>query len=129
MAIQVEKFPDKKILLTTFQEPLDIRVDPEQALQEAASFSQAVDGSFIRILDFSNVNMNFGDMVVGMSFEKGREGGAYDPNVRTIFIGSGPMVEMGVTSLTSQEQFKGVTVLGLFGTREEALDCARTHSS
>jgi len=122
MSIKVEQFPDKNIVLT-YVAPLSVPADAITALQESSKFKQEMGGTCYRILDFTQANLNFSDMVVGMAFEKGHDGGVYDANVPNIFIGSGELVKLGVESLATQEHYQGANVKGLYASREEALAC------
>ena len=125
MSIKVEKYPDIHTVLITMQEPLIVPDDAVGALATSAAFKKEQGCHIYRIMDFTQVNLNFSDMMVGMATEKGHEGGLYDPDVSTIFIGSGELVELGVEALKNQPHYQGANVAGLVRTREEALEIAR----
>ena len=125
MSIRVEKFADIRTVFVTMVPPLTVPEDAIQALTASAEFKKEVERPICRIMDFSQVDLNFSDMMVGMASEKGHEGGLYDPDVATVFIGSGEMVELGVNALKNQPHYEGANVAGLVRTREEALEIAR----
>ncbi len=125
MSIKVEKFPDIHAVLITMIEPLTVPQDALDALAAGADFKREMAGRICRIMDFSHVHLDLSSMMVGMTTEKGHEGGLYDVEVATVFIGSGPMVDLGVNALKNQAHYKGANVAGLVRTREEALEIAR----
>jgi hypothetical protein len=125
MSIHIEHIDTDPIVVITFQAPISMPDDPMKALEAGAKLKHKVGGRICRILDFSNVQLNFSDMMLGMSFEKNQEGGTYDPDVANIFIGSDDLVKFGVESLSSQEHYKGANVKGLFTSRDEAIAKAR----
>ena len=125
MSIKVEKYPEIHTVLITMVEPLTVPDDAVGALAASAEFKKDQGCCICRILDFSQVKLNFSDMMVGMAAEKGHEGGLYDADVATVFIGSGELVELGVEALKSQPHYKGANVAGLVRTREEALEIAQ----
>ncbi len=126
MSIKVEQYPDINTILITMNDPLVVPDDAVGALQAAATFKKERGGTKVcRIMDFSQVSLDFSSMMVGMAAEKGHEGGLYDPDVATVFIGTGELVELGVGALKSQPHYQGANVAGLVRTREEALEIAR----
>ncbi len=125
MSIQVEKFNEIRTILITFSEPLQTPDDAQQALAESAAYKAELGAPICRILDFSQARLNLSNMMVGMAFERGKEGGTYDHDVANIFVGSDEMVELGVSALQGQEQYQGANVKGLYASPEEALDHAR----
>ncbi|MBN1563451.1 MAG: hypothetical protein JXA10_06420, partial [Anaerolineae bacterium] len=102
MSIHVQRINEEPIIVITYQDPISIPEDPAKALEASASLKQAVGGPVCRILDFSQVKLNFSDMMLGMAYEKDQEGGTYDPNVANIFVGSDELVKFGVESMAHQ---------------------------
>lgn len=126
MSIQVEKIPDIRTIYYVISEPVKVPNDAEASMTETAAFKQEMgEGKVYRILDFTGLDLRFPDMVIGLATERTHEGGAYDPDVVTIYVGKHELVEMGVKALTEQEQFAGSNVLGLVQSREEALNLVR----
>ncbi len=75
-------------------------------------------------MDFSQVKLTFSELVMGMAEDAHHEGGMADPDVTTIFIGSGELVQLGVKSF-EQKQYGLVNPTNLFTSREDALAAIR----
>ncbi len=131
MSIQIEKLPEIRTIYYTLSEPVELPGDPATSMAATAQFKQELsgEGKVYRVLDFSDVNLGFGDMMVGIAMEREHEGGAFDPDVATIYIGKSELVKLGANALKSQNQFQGSNVIGVVETREEALDLIRKHLS
>ena len=128
MSIQVEKIPDIRTVYCVISEPIKVPGDAVTSMTETAAFKQALgEGKVYRILDFTGLDVNFGDMMTALAMERTHEGGAYDPDVVTIYVGRHELIKLGVEALTEQEQFAGSNVLSLVETREEALNLVREH--
>jgi len=126
MPIKVEYIKDDRILVIVFIDPIQMPADAETPIQETLAFKKEVGAPVCRILDFSGIKLNFGDMVAGMAYDMGREGGTWDPEVSSIYVGTDELVKFGATSLRNQQQYQGANVKGIFTSREEALSHARS---
>ena len=128
MSIKVEKIPDIRTIYYILSEPVRVPGDAVISMTETAAFKKELGaGKVYRILDFTGIDLKFGDMMVGLAMERTHEGGAYDPEVVTIYVGDHDLVRLGVEALTKQEQFAGSNVLNLVENREEALKLVREH--
>ncbi len=125
MSTKMRIVDDAPIVVVTYLDPIAVPGDADDALAAGTELKNRTGGKICRILDFSQVNLNFGDMVVGMSYERGKAGGVYDEDVYNIFVGTDEWVKLGVESLGSQEQYKGAQVNGLFTSEAEAIEAAR----
>lgn len=126
MATEITILDDMPILIVTYLPPVAVPDDAVTSLEASAKLKQESDGGPIcRILDFSQAQLDFSSMVLGMSFEKGKDGGTYDSAVANYFVGSDEWVSLGVKSLSEQEHYKGANVKGLFTSQDEAIAAAR----
>lgn len=105
MAINIEKLNSEAIIILTGIEPLAVPDDPMTVMQEVVNFKKEVGRPVYRILDFSQTNLTFSDMMMSMAFEKDQEGGANDPAVSTVIVGKDELVRLGADSLRTQEQY------------------------
>jgi hypothetical protein len=125
MSTKMRIVDDAPILVVTFLDPIAVPGDADDALAAGAELQNSTGGKICRVLDFSQANLNFGDMVVGMSYERGKAGGVYDEDVYNIFVGTDDWVKLGVESLGTQEHYKGANVKGLFTSEADAVEAAR----
>lgn len=125
MSTNIEKLDDIRTIIITYIAPVSVEEDGGIALKSSADYKREVGTPICRILDFSQAKLNFSDMMIGMTFEKGHEGGTYDPDVFNLFIGSDDLVKLGVESLAQQDHYKGANVKGLFTSRDDAIAAAR----
>lgn len=121
MTVHITKLEGLPAILLEHVQPFKVPEDPTMALQEAAAFKKEQGTHIYRILDIRQIDMTFSDMMMAMEADRGKEGGAGDPDVTTIFIGSGKLVELGTKALAEQDQYgKGKVVM--YTTTEEAID-------
>lgn len=105
MAINVEKLASEAIIILYGSEPLAVPEDPMKVMQEVVNFKKEVGRPVYRVLDFSKTNLTFSDMMMSMAFEREQSGGANDPDVSTVIVGTTEVVRLGAESLRSQEQY------------------------
>ncbi|MCD4684519.1 MAG: hypothetical protein K8S97_01100 [Anaerolineae bacterium] len=99
MAMDVRRLNDAPIVVFTVVPPLQIPDDPITASQEFARLTADVQGKRVRILDFSDVDVNFGDVVMGLQADTG----AKLPNTSTFFVGKDELVALAATAFASKQ--------------------------
>lgn len=124
MSIKVDVLRDDHIIILHGEEPLAIPQDPIKVMEEVSKFKKEVGGHVYRILDYSKIKITFSDMMVSMAAELDHEGGANDPDVTSLFVGTDEMVRLGTASLKNQEQY-GKAKVHLFTSVDEAIEQAR----
>ncbi len=125
MPIHVSNLPDLPVIILEYYSHAKTPDDVEQTLQEVAAFKNERGGKVYRVIDFSKILVNFSDMMLGMATELGREGGSNDPNVITVFVATGELLEFGAQALREQDQYGKPSVF-IFGTRDEAIAFIRS---
>jgi hypothetical protein len=105
--------------------PLTMPQDAEQILVDTLALMEKIKRPIYRVMDFTKTNLQFSDMMVGMSYDKGRKGGTYDADITTVFVGSDDLVKLGTDAMMQQDHFKGAKVAGLATSVEEAVEIAR----
>ncbi|HML23407.1 MAG TPA: hypothetical protein PKD09_17255 [Aggregatilinea sp.] len=128
MAMQIEQVPGEPIIIVHFTgwvEPLEV-VDP--MLEKVVAFKRETQQHVYRILDFSQAQLDFGEMVQGMGSEVNREGGSNDPDVTTMFVVSDDLHKLGVQSIQQQDQY-GKAPVSFFMSCDEAVAYAKTDAA
>jgi hypothetical protein len=125
MSIETTHLPEDYTILVTIIPPPKFPDDVINLSQEVVSFKKAVGGHIYRILDFTKLPMTFSDLVMGMGSDRNTEGGINDPDVSTIFIGSGEWVEFGVKAFREQAQYGETNVKHVCISVDEALAFVR----
>ncbi|MBI5958384.1 MAG: hypothetical protein HY866_06610 [Chloroflexi bacterium] len=125
MAMQISRLTDFPVIIFDFSGSFDPEKDIEAILQEVIVFKKERSGGVYRVLDLTKMQLNFSDMMVAMAVERGRDGGANDSDVTTIFAATGDLYTMGVESLRGQEQY-GKVMVHMFPTREAAMDFVKS---
>jgi hypothetical protein len=120
MPIQVSKLTDLPVIIFEYYSNAKAPDDVETTLKEVVAFKKERGGKVYRVIDFSKIQVGFSDMMVGMGTEVGREGGSNDPDVITVFVATGDLLEFGAQALREQEQY-GKPSVYMVGTREEAV--------
>jgi hypothetical protein len=124
MSYRLERLPDEPIVVLTLLPDFSMRQDIRASSEEAALLIEQVAGDRIYfIYDLRDLRLNFSDVVTGLGQAAKATDMLKNPRIRTIIVGSGALVEMGVKAL-SQEQYGGRPA-PLFETVEEAIDYAR----
>ena len=122
MSINATRMDEISTIILEAVPPSKFPDDPIANLEEAKKFKEHIGGHIYRLIDLSAVSADytFSDVMIGMATERGKEGGADDPDVTTIFVGFGDVVELGAKSLQEQEQY-GKGDVHLFNSQDEAL--------
>lgn len=126
MSIEIiTRLPDEHIIGIAILPPTENPKDGIALAEEVIKFKREVGGHIYRILDFTKLPMSFTELMMGMSADMNPEGGINDPNISTIFIGSGEWVEFGVKAFKEQVQYGQTNVKHLCTSLDEALAFAR----
>lgn len=125
MTIELTEMPEEPILKIVVQHPFDSEKDLSDTLDAVAAFQRKMGSHVYRIVDLTNFNLTFPELMGAMAFDRNKDGGINDPQVSTIYVGSGEWVEFGVTALKEQDQYGDTNVIGLCGSVDEALAVAR----
>jgi hypothetical protein len=120
----VEEFAKKRTVIVTISAPISFPAEVDIPLSAGRSVKQKLGSPVCRILDFTHSQLQFSDMVNGLSGELGKPGGFWDHGVFSIVIGTNEWVKFGIESVLEQEQYRGANIKGLVATREEALAIA-----
>ncbi len=120
MPADVTRVPNEPIVIVTITPPPDPVSEVGEVARTIATMFRGETGPIYRINDFTAVNLSFGELVVGLGLEtKGDPGTFTDPRIKTVFVGTSEMVELGAKSMR-QEHYGGLDIL-LFATLEDAL--------
>lgn len=126
MSVKVEEFLSERIVIVSIIAPIKFPADVDTPLEAGATFKKKAGVPCCRILDFTNSNLQFSEMVLGAGMELGKPGGFWDKDIFHILIGTNEWVKFGVESIQEQDQYKGANIKGLVATREEALKMAHS---
>jgi hypothetical protein len=119
MAVEYRRLEQEPIVIFTMIEPLQIPADPIVASEEFARLTADVQGKRVRILDFTAVDVNFGDLVLGLQSDTG----ARLPNTATYFVGTDELVKLAAEAFASEQY--GKLNARAFGSVDEAIAAAR----
>jgi hypothetical protein len=118
MPVDVTQIAQQPIIVATVIEPfapLKEMPDAEQQFQELAA---TIQGIIYRIIDVTQWRITFSDLMLVLDIDT-RGGSGVDPRVRTVIVGSGEMVTLGIEAM-KQQQYGAVNIPG-FATMAEAL--------
>ncbi len=119
MPFTAERVPNQPIVVITIGPTVDGASDPVES--HAATHQLLADetGTVYRILDFSQVNVSFGDVVMGMNSDPGFR----DPRMKTIMVGTHDLVQLAAQS-AAQDQYGGRDIK-LFTSAADAIAAAQ----
>jgi hypothetical protein len=103
---------------------MDPANDIETTLQAVTAFKHERGGHVYRLIDLLDFELTFGDMVSSMGFERGREGGADDRDVTSVFLSNADLAKLGASSLRDQQQY-GQADVHIYNNKEDALKFIR----
>jgi hypothetical protein len=126
MPTKTEQISNLPIVVCHMLPPLTMPQDAENIIVDTIALMEKIKRPIYRVMDFTTTNLQFSDMVVGMSYDKGKKGGTYDPDITTIFVGSDELVKFGTEAMMNQDHFKGAHVAGLATSVDEAIEMARS---
>ncbi len=126
MSVKVEEMHQERILILSVIAPLEFPADVETPLTASVAFKSKVGAPICRIMDFTQSNLGFSDMIMGLALEQGKPGGFWDTDVHHIIIGTLDWVKFGIKAMQEQEQYKGARAEAIVGSREEALALAHS---
>jgi len=70
--------------------------------------------------------VKFSDLVMAMASDMNPDGGINDPDVSTIYIGSGELLSFGAKAFQEQKQYGPTNIKALVATLDDAIAFART---
>ncbi|HEX3051402.1 MAG TPA: hypothetical protein VHP83_12155 [Aggregatilineaceae bacterium] len=126
MTVKVEEMTKERIIYISIIAPLSFPVDVETPLSSTVAFKQAAGVPVCCIMDFTQSNLGFSDMIMGLALSQGKPGGFWDPDVYSIIVGTLDWVKFGIKAMQEQEQYKGARAEAIVGSREEALELAHS---
>ena len=116
MTVQFERiYSEYAIMVATFLPPVDPVNDAYLFEQPFNELLESEDGTIYRIIDFTQTNLKFSDVVLGM----GTDLYMRNPRVVTFVVGNDEMLRMGAEA-ASQDQYGGRAVR-VFLSVEEAV--------
>jgi len=123
MHFKVERVPNEQIIIVAFGRDYVFGQDTK-ALAQAVMEKVTGDDTNVQVVyDLREMKMSFGDLVLNMSNAAQKTAGEQVINFKTIFVGSGEMVRLGILAF-EQEQY-GKMKFPLFASMEEGLKYAR----
>ena len=120
MAVDINILPDEPVIVFTIQAPVDGEKDARTTSEKAIEFAHELGQPVYRIVDFSQVNVTFTDILMGISAGTG----VPDDLVHTYMVGSHELVRLAAES-SAQEQYGGGIQVQLYASIDEALDAIR----
>jgi len=126
MGNTVKRLSELNTIIFEATKPFKVPDDPMATTMETSKFLASTQGPIFRVIDITEVvdTLDFSNLMLAMAEERGKPGGADDPNVTTLFVGSGELVKIGAEALKEQEQY-GKANVHLFESQEDALAFVR----
>lgn len=119
MPFTAERVPNQPIVVCTIGPTVDGSKDPVESHATTHQLLADEAGTLYRILDFSQVDVKFGDVVMGMSSDPGFK----DPRMKTIMVGTHELVQLAAQS-AAQEQYGNLDIK-LFTSSADAIAAAQ----
>src|SRR5689334_7724764 len=121
MPAVITQQPNEPIWVVKVSRPFDPVVHPREVAQHLAAAMPTFDSPvWYRILDFTNFEVNFSELMLAMGYERdGTPGTFSDPRTRTIYVSDSEIFRFSARS-AEQGQYGGAKV-SIFATVEEAL--------
>lgn len=124
MTVEATRHPELPVVHLKMMQPIKQPDDVIFNATEGAKLKHDLGGHVYRIIDVTALNLDFSNMMMGMAGDQGLEGSLSDPDVTTVFLGGGDLVEFGVKALAEQEQY-GQLGVQLFSSEDDAYDFIR----
>lgn len=118
MPVAVEQIPNQPIIVVTVTEPFDPFKEMPVSTRQFQELTASIQGTIYRIVNVTRLKMLFNDLVNVLAADT-RGGAGADPRVRTVIVGSGEMVELGVKAMKQQQY--GAKETPMFASMDEAL--------
>ncbi len=118
MPVAVEQIPNQPIIVVTVTEPFDPLKEMPVSNRQFSEIAATIQGTLYRIVEITRLKIGFNDLVNVLAVDT-RSGPGADPRVRTVIVGSGEMVELGVKAM-KQRQY-GAKETPMFASLDEAL--------
>lgn len=110
MTVEAKRHSELPVVHLTMKQPIQMPDDVIFNATEGAKLKHDLGGHVYRIVDVRDLNLDFSNMMMGMSGDQGMEGSLTDPDVTTLFLGDGDLVEFGVKALAEQDQYGKLNV-------------------
>jgi len=125
MTVEVKELPGEPIIVFHASLPHNPEDDIRIGLQGTVDFKKKMGAHVYRVIDLSKFNLTFSEAMMGMAAERNSEGGVNDPEVSTIYVGSGEWVTFGVKAFQEQAQYGKTNVIHVCSTVDEGIAFAR----
>lgn len=125
MTVAFKEFPDERMILCTLGLPHSPQQDVSETLEYVAQYKKKVGVPVYRVVDMTQFPLTFSEAMMGMGAELNHEGGVNDPDVRTVYVGTGEWVQFGVKAFNEQAQYGKTYILDICSSVEEGLASAR----
>jgi hypothetical protein len=129
MSIDIKRMPEDRAILIVMLPPPVIPKDTVDLQQAVSGFKKEIGGHVYRIVDLTKMPVKFSDLVMAMASDMNPDGGINDPDVSTIYIGSGELLSFGAKAFQEQKQYGPTNIKALVATLDEALAFARTDTA
>lgn len=121
MAIKAELLPGEPIVIVTIVGAQLEMSDPVDSSNAFLDLTKDIQGIRVRIVDLSGTNLNFGDIVHGLSVDAALK----DERSYTIFVGLDELIHFGTKAASEQSQY-GHMKVAAYPDMDQALAAART---
>ncbi|MBN1312118.1 MAG: hypothetical protein JXB30_11930 [Anaerolineae bacterium] len=126
MTHTIEDKGSGRIVLITIANPVDVRNEPNEIVNELQPIVGDVNDTFYLIYDMRNVTINFGDIISGIT-SFARQTTEFEKHLnkygRMILVGTSALVSV---SAKAAARFSPERAFVVFKTAEEALEHARS---
>jgi hypothetical protein len=117
VTVKIEQRPQERTLFAACTLPYDAEKDTTDIVQAITQFAATMNGLFFVVGDYRQIDLSFGDMVIGMGSLRQLPGAG---QVQIVAIGSGEIMKLAADA-ASQKQYGQYNVV-LVATPEEAFN-------
>lgn len=123
MAFIITRLPGEPIVIAGFDLPLSQHLPDLKAFTaQCARIVDEVDGPLYRIINLVTPQIDYSDVLLFLNdIRQQRPGSTTDPRMRTVAVGTHPMIAIGVRQIRTQFGLE----IPIFATLGEALDYVR----
>jgi hypothetical protein len=125
MTVTIRELPNEPIIVFELHLPHTPEEDVTSSQKATSAFKKKMNQHIYRVVDMSFFNLSFTDAMMGMAADMNTDGGVNDPNVSTIYVGSGDMVKFGAKAFQEQTQYGKTNVVFVCSTIDEGITFAR----
>src|SRR5512140_3442202 len=120
MPANIQRLAGQPIIVTTVTDPFDVYKELPLAEKRFREMADTIEGTVYRVIDISQWNIKFTDLVQGLAFDTREDGGlSRNARVHTVIVGSSLMARIGAEA-AKQRQY-GEVDQPIFGSMDEAL--------